>query len=269
MASNLNLPATITNGTANDATQVMQDFNAIVSWINTNVTHLDASKAFTGIPSGPATDPTSANQFTRKAYVDALIPSGFITMYGGSTAPTGYLLCQGQAVSRATYAALFAIIGTTYGAGDGSTTFNLPNFQGKFPVGQLAADPDFGTLGQTGGSKSFTLSAANLPTHVHTINHDHASASTNTVADHTHGGSGSASFVYVPGSGTLWTMVTTSPTANDVRHAVATLTGLDGGHSHTLDLPNFTGNSGTGTGLTNSAVTAIQPYLTVNFIIKT
>lgn len=70
------------------------------------------------------------------AYVDARMPTGTILPYGGSTAPSGFLLCNGGAVSRTTYASLFAVIGTTYGAGDGSTTFNLPN--GKMPIGLTA-----------------------------------------------------------------------------------------------------------------------------------
>lgn len=68
----------------------------------------------------------------------ALIKSlrlGMITMWGGAVAPTGALLCDGSAISRTTYADLFAIIGTTFGAGDNSTTFNLPNFQGVVPKG--------------------------------------------------------------------------------------------------------------------------------------
>ena len=60
-------------------------------------------------------------------YVDARMPTGTILPYGGSTAPSGFLLCNGGAISRITYAKLFAVIGTTYGEGDGSTTFNLPN----------------------------------------------------------------------------------------------------------------------------------------------
>ena len=58
-------------------------------------------------------------------------PAGSISMYAGSTAPTGYLLCDGSAVSRTTYADLFTAIGTTYGVGDGSTTFNVPNVNGN------------------------------------------------------------------------------------------------------------------------------------------
>ena len=60
------------------------------------------------------------------------IPPGVILMYGAPTAPTGWLECDGSAVSRTTYSSLFAIVGTTFGVGDGSTTFNLPDLRGEF-----------------------------------------------------------------------------------------------------------------------------------------
>lgn len=62
----------------------------------------------------------------------AIVPTGQVIDYAGAAAPNGFLLCNGAAVSRTTYAALFAVIGTTYGAGDGSTTFNVPNVSGTF-----------------------------------------------------------------------------------------------------------------------------------------
>lgn len=67
------------------------------------------------------------------------LPLGTIQMFAGPTAPTGFLLCQGQAVSRTTYAALYAVIGTTYGPGDSSTTFNLPDMRGRYPFGAGAS----------------------------------------------------------------------------------------------------------------------------------
>lgn len=70
------------------------------------------------------------------AVADALVPSGAILPYGGATAPSaGWLLCNGAAISRSTYATLFAIIGTAFGVGNGTTTFNLPDFRGRVPVG--------------------------------------------------------------------------------------------------------------------------------------
>lgn len=70
----------------------------------------------------------------KQAVIDALNqsrPVGSYILFAGKTLPTGYLLCNGAAVSRTTYSALFAVIGTTYGAGNGSTTFNLPNLDGR------------------------------------------------------------------------------------------------------------------------------------------
>jgi len=86
------------------------------------------------------------------------LPTGGILPYGAATAPTGFLLCNGAAVSRATYAALFAIIGTTFGAGDGSTTFNVPDLRQRFPLG-LAASGTGNTLGGTGGTIDHTHDA--------------------------------------------------------------------------------------------------------------
>lgn len=94
-------------------------------------------------------------------------PVASIHAYGGSTAPTGWLICDGSAVSRTTYAALFAIIGTTYGAGNGSTTFNLPDLRGKIPVGRDSGQTEFDVLGETGGAKTHTLSTTEIPSHQH------------------------------------------------------------------------------------------------------
>jgi microcystin-dependent protein len=98
------------------------------------------------------------------------VPAGALVPYAGSTAPAGWLLCYGQAVSRTTYAALFSALGTTYGAGDGSTTFNLPDLEGRTVFGKDdmsgsaagrlnntgidgdTANPDGTTLGATGGA---------------------------------------------------------------------------------------------------------------------
>lgn len=109
-------------------------------------------------------------------------PPGTVNMFAGASAPTGYLLCNGAAVSRTTYADLFAAIGTTYGAGNGTSTFNVPNVKGRVPVGLDSAQTEFDTLGETGGSKTHTLTTAEMPVHTHTQNpHSH------TQNSHTHG----------------------------------------------------------------------------------
>ena len=173
------------NGTNADGTQVNSNFNNVVNFLNTETVQRDASIAFTAIPTVPATDPTTDNQLARKAYVDNYTPAGVITQYGGVSAPTGWLLCQGQAISRsnALYTRLFAAISTTYGAGDGTTTFNVPNLQGRIPVGRDSTQTEFDALAETGGSKTSTLITANLPSHQHGV----GTIVPNTIADHLHG----------------------------------------------------------------------------------
>ena len=95
------------------------------------------------------------------------LPIGSITAYGKETAPANWLICDGSAVSRSAYADLFAVIGTKYGEGDGSTTFNLPNLKGRVPVGLDSDDTDFNTIGKTGGEKTHTLTIDEMPSHDH------------------------------------------------------------------------------------------------------
>lgn len=111
--------------------------------------------------------------------ISGTTPTGSIVMYGASTPPTGWLSCNGQAVSRTTYADLFAVIGTTYGIGDGSTTFNLPNFGGRVPVGYDTTQTEFNTMGKTGGAKTHTLSLQEMPNHTHIFNGGWGSGSIN------------------------------------------------------------------------------------------
>lgn len=119
------------------------------------------------IPQGVSGDPT---------------PTGSVITFAGSTSPTGWLLCDGTAVDRTTYASLFAVVGTTYGAGNGTTTFNIPNLQDRFAIGTSGTR----ALGTTGGASTYTLTVSNIPQHSHSIDHDHASFTSGAGSAHNH-----------------------------------------------------------------------------------
>jgi len=171
------------------------------------------------------------------------IPTATIVPWSDSSVPSGFLECNGAAVSRSTYSALFAIIGTTYGAGDGATTFNVPDLQDNVPIGKSGTK----ALASTGGANTVT-STGNIGGS--TAN---ATLTTAQLASHSHpGGRGSGG-----------------------RHQNAPAPGPSfyqpGGG------PGNTGNQGSGTGhshnmsatFSGDATSVVQPYLAVIYIIKT
>lgn len=114
--------------------------------------------------------------FYSKAEVDNKVASGLpvgtILPFGGGAAPTGYFICNGGAVSRATYAPLFSVIGTSYGAGDFVTSYNVPDLRGRSPVGSGTGDAAAASawaLGQKKGAETHTLAISEIPAHVHTL----------------------------------------------------------------------------------------------------
>jgi microcystin-dependent protein len=190
------------------------------------------------------TDPTNAQDGATKSYTDSAISTavaaglatvssvitGSIQLWPTASAPTGYLLCNGSAVSRTTYAGLFTAIGTTFGSGDGSTTFNLPNYADRFPIGigTIAA-----TVGTTGGTKD-----AIVVSHTHTA----------TVTDPGH-------FHSVNAGGTASNSLNSGGTVN-----------LAGSNTGTKTTGITVANSTEGSSGTNQN---LPPYLGISFIIKT
>ncbi len=101
-----------------------------------------------------------------------LNPVGSMLMYGGSAAPSGWLLCDGSAVSRTTYAALFAVISTTFGAGDTTTTFNVPDLQRRVPFGYRSGDTLGASDGVAAGSRATSTAHTHTEAHTHTVARD-------------------------------------------------------------------------------------------------
>jgi microcystin-dependent protein len=169
------------------------------------------------------------------------IPTATIVPWSSSSVPSGFLECNGAAVSRSTYSALFAIVGTTYGAGDGASTFNLPDLQDNVAIGKSGTK----ALASTGGAN--TVAAAG------TVGGTTANATLSTaqLASHSH------SVPSNPGTGG-------NPGSNR-------------GNQPSLDGNKNTTNTGSGTGhqhnmsatFSGTATSVVQPYLTVIYIIKT
>jgi microcystin-dependent protein len=159
------------------------------------------------------------------ALADLLMPTGAIIDFGGSAAPTGFLLCNGTAISRTTYSALFNVIGTTYGTGDGSTTFNLPDLRGRVAVGLgQGAGLTNRVLAAKGGEETHVLSVGELATHAHAVSdptHVHAVASSPSLINYGYGGG--ANFYQCASTGI----------ATDARYANITISnnGSSAGHN--------------------------------------
>lgn len=154
---------------------------------------------------GGTVDPAVPNQLAQvlQAYLSSVIadPPGVVKGYGGAAAPAGYLICDGSAVSRATYPALFAAIGTTYGAGNGTTTFGLPDGRGRTLIGAgQGAGLTNRALGTKGGEEAHVLTNAEMPVHTHESQYD-----ARTPGSIDYNGSGSE----IGGMGTQYTYPTT------------------------------------------------------------
>lgn len=192
----------------------------------------------------------------------SVFPTGAILDFAGATAPTGFLFCDGSAVSRTTYAALFAVLGTTWGAGDGSTTFNVPDLRGRSTIGVgQGSGLTNRVLAAIGGEENHVLSIAELAAHTHVQDaHTHTqSAHSHTDSGHTHeqfysnvtyaGGGGTLK--QVAGSGTFLLGGQGSAALNSVAPAIQAATPIN----------QSTGGDG--------AHNTMQPFVVVTKIIKT
>jgi microcystin-dependent protein len=171
----------------------------------------------------------------------SLVPPGSLLMFAGASAPDGYLLCDGAAISRTTYNILFAAISTTYGVGNGTTTFNLPDFRGRGALGVgTGAGLTPRTIGDAGGAETVTLTTDEMPSHSHTHN--------------ANGGAGSGAD---PATGLAYSNGANTATGGlDVTNGELNL--------YTTPIALSLNNTGGGDPHENMA-----PFLAVNFIIKT
>lgn len=233
---------------------------------------------------------------------DNLLPIGTVLPYSGGSAPAGrpFLLADGSAVSRTTYADLFSLVGTTYGVGDNSTTFNVPDMRGRVPLGKdnmggSAANRVTATtadnLGQGAGNEAMA--------HTHTTDdHTHTTADhTHTVNNHTHtlgghvhrhvhnhGFGGNMGGAKRDGNSSDFAHNATGYSAPSHYHEGATATnagGVENTEGPNTDSGGSTpGTSGASTGNTTSGASAgnttsaasntdnMQPYITLNYLIK-
>ena len=208
------------------------------TWNGTQWKRVDAEVASV-VPSLTVSGALTADTVTSSVGdLDTLVrsacPVGSIMPFAGSSSPDAtWLVCDGSAISRTTYAALFAVLGTTYGSGDGSTTFNIPNMKGRVPVGYDSGQTEFDALGETGGAKTHTLTTSEMPSHTHTQNaHNHQGSWGQTYV----AGGGISVMQQIPGFSANFT----------VGNTTATNQNTGGGNAHNN----------------------LQPYIALNYIMK-
>jgi microcystin-dependent protein len=202
-----------------------------------------AGGAFTG-PLALAADPAQPLEAATKQYVDAAIPAGITGMFARNTPPAGWLKANGAAVSRTTYAVLFAAIGTTFGPGDGTTTFNLPDLRGQFPRGwddSRGVDPSR-VFGSTQASQNLShVHGVTDPTHAHAVYdpaHVHG-ASADAQGNHQHTFTGLGGFGGSAAGGVGFA----------IPGVAAAVTDANGTHAHNIGI----GAAGTGIWLYGAA----------------
>lgn len=201
--------------------------------------YFDDGTAWNQVQIGAATSVASS--------VDSIFKPGDLKMIAKASPDSGWLLCDGSTVSRTTYAALYSAVGSTWGAGNGTTTFNVPDLRGRAPVGAgTGSGLTARSLAATGGAETHSHTA-NIPSHTHPISSD---------GDHTHGiGSANRGTASSPTSGSGETTAYTNH--------VHTVTNA-GSHSH----GGATAGPST-TAFTTNAGSTMGPFAVVNYVIKT
>lgn len=228
---------------------------------------------------------------------NALAPTGSIMQYAGSVAPAGWLMCDGSAYATATYPALSAVLGTAYNTSAGQPSpgagnFRVPILTGRIGVGFDTAQASFNALGNTGGANTHTLTTGEMPSHGHTQDaHNHSQFSHgHSISDHNHD-----AFTGSQGSHdhTVPTRTTTSSSHTHVTGNRAASTpnpstqsdfvyaDANGAHQHsvTVSFRSLGANDNTATNIATTATNQntggggahnnLQPYIVVNYIIKT
>jgi microcystin-dependent protein len=190
-----------------------------------------------------------------------LLPAGVVSPYAGVAAPAGYLLCDGAAVSRTTYAALFAVIGTAYGVGNGSTTFNVPDLRARFVIGVSGTY----ALAAVGGAATKTLGVSEIPSHTHTGSTESEGAHTHAITDPSHVHETTNAKDKGEFTNTVGQAPAGDATVNTVKGypTKAATTGISinsaGAHAH-LFTTNATGGG--------SSFSILPPYVAMQYIIK-
>jgi microcystin-dependent protein len=253
-----------------------------------NAGNVRGTQGIQGVPGEVSTAQLNAAIAGVEDSIVASMPVGSITMFAGAVAPTNWMFAEGQAISRTTYSGLFALIASTYGDGNGTTTFDIPDFRGRFPVARNNESWNI-ALDDKGGN-----STQLVPSHLHPVSHNHAAVTTSSdshshTATHNHTASSAAGGVHahyyavrknMTAGGDLGeAMISNSTgtgdikvTQNSVSHthgvtvnSASVVTATDA-HTHSVDLPDHSGDTGSA-GLSPELLN-LPPYITINFIIK-